>query len=458
MQYRMLLPMRNLAFRLIVTFVASLLLLIMAINVYIFVLNPNVLLNRIMEEQVNNFISSVHFDERGSPAGLHLDVDSEWIYSEFQKDLFYQIVDVSGMVLVASGSSRIAFSPDGKVFDPSVEKFHFMHNGLRLYAVNQPLQYADSDYYLQVATSDRLLDIFEFANIRPIFHTALAISLISLVLVSGIVVVTIKYMLKPLRDASQIASSISPSNLQGRLPIDKVPTELEPLIHAFNAALERLENGYKVQQELLATTAHELKTPLTLIRGEIEMSDGLESRDMLLSDIDQITRQVHQLLHLAEVRESHNYQLQVVEVNEVVSEVIIYLARFAKANGVAIDHMYTSDQIYVSADRSALFILIKNLIENSINHSPQGAAVSVRMGAKFMEVRDQGCGVLEEHFPLLFNKFWRAPMQQGGGAGLGLAICKEITQTHKWEISASNTGHGASFRVSFTAVDSTVNS
>lgn len=436
---------RNLAFRLIVTFVATLALLLVAVNVYIFLLNPNILINRIMEQQLKYLAEHTLMDAQGYPIAVTQDIEEEWIYSELKQDLLYQIVDSSGKVIIASDDSQVAFSPDGQGFNPDQRQFSFTYQGLSVYTFSRPLDPPHSHYYLQVATTHRFLEIFELANIRPIFHAALAISFISLLLISCIVVITISYMLKPLHDVSHIALNISPRNLRSRLPIDKVPTEVEPLIHAFNAALERLENGYNVQQELLATTAHELKTPLALIRGEIEMAEELASREVLLQDVDQIARQVHQLLHLAEVRESQNYQYQEVELMDVADEAVNYLSRLAKAHNVRIQLHFTSDTITLTADRSTLFILIKNLIENAINHAPSGSIVDVSVEGKVLHVRDYGAGIAEEHLPLLFKKFWRAPTRRNEGAGLGLAICNEIALTHGWRLTAKNVTPGACF-------------
>lgn len=230
---------RNLTSRLILTFVAALVFLIVAVNIYIFVLDPNVLINKIMEKQVEYLSEHTAMDEQGRPVSVTKDIEEEWLYAALPEDLRYQLVDKNGTVVLASDDSRSAYTADGEVFDPRVEKFSFTDNDLRIYTVTQPLSFPSSDYYIQVATTHRFLEIFQLANIEPIFHAALAVSFISLLLVSFIVIITIRYMLKPLHDISQTALDISPRNLQGRLPIDKVPTEIEPLINAFNAALER---------------------------------------------------------------------------------------------------------------------------------------------------------------------------------------------------------------------------
>ena len=115
-----------------------------------------------------------------------------------------------------------------------------------------------------------------------------------------------------------------------------MPRELRPLIRAFNEALDRLQKGYQVQQEFLASAAHELKTPLALIRGQVELSESPD-RDLLLGDIDRMARQVHQLLHLAEVSEARNFQMAALDLGAVAAEATTFLQRLAQRAGVHLE-------------------------------------------------------------------------------------------------------------------------
>ena len=94
-------------------------------------------------------------------------------------------------------------------------------------------------------------------------------------------------------------------------------------------------------------------------------------------------------------------------------------------------------------------MLLKNLLENAIQHSPVGGVVGVTVDGDRLCVRDEGPGIAAGELPKLFTRFWRGATRRNDGAGLGLSICKEIAAAHQWEISARNTGHGAEFVVSF---------
>ncbi|MDB5999904.1 MAG: histidine kinase, partial [Rhizobacter sp.] len=239
-----------------------------------------------------------------------------------------------------------------------------------------------------------------------------------------------------------------PHRLSTRLSSRELPTELTPLIEAFNHALDRLEKGYRVQQEFLAGAAHELKTPLALIRGQIEM-DGVADRATLLKDVDLMARQVHQLLHLAEVSEAQNYVIEPTDLAGVGSDAADYLARLAERRQIALNVLSPPLGAMLDADRSAAFVLMKNLLENAIQHSPAGGVVTLHIDDQGLRVRDEGAGIAAEDFSQLFVRFWRGAGRRDEGAGLGLAICQQIAMAHGWHLSARNAGPGAEFNLVF---------
>ncbi|RCX01168.1 signal transduction histidine kinase [Marinomonas foliarum] len=439
----------SLKYRLIITFFVALTLLISGIYSYLFVMNPNLLIGHILNEQAEFLIDEIYTNSMGEPElsiqKSNQDAHWVWIYETLNEDLFFQIVDPQGEVVSASTRQTKAFAPDNTSYNKHTSNFTFTRNNKLFYGLSEPLKAAYTGYNIQVATSLRLLEVFQITKRSPISKTVLLVSILSLFIVSFAVIITIHFMLRPLRKASDIASKITPQNIQGRLSMAEMPSELIPLISAFNEALERLEQGFKVQQEFLATAAHELKTPLALIRGEIEMLEKTNSKNLILEDVDHISRQINQLLHLAEVRESHNYTFQDITLVNTVNDTIKYLSRLSKKHGTSIRLIQINKDIHLNADASTLFILLKNLIENAIYHSPSGTTIDITMTKNTVSVRDYGQGINEEHLNLIFKRFWRAPKQKIHGAGLGLAICMEIATFHGWKVTAKNSSPGASF-------------
>jgi signal transduction histidine kinase len=241
---------------------------------------------------------------------------------------------------------------------------------------------------------------------------------------------------------SDAAAEISPRSLHVRLSTHAVPREIAPFVDSFNRVLERLEHGYRIQQEFLATAAHELKTPLALIRAEVELTPPSAERGMLLQDVEHMSRQVQQLLHLAEASEVQNYRPATVDMHELVRQAAGYLDRMADAARVRLELPRQTVAVRWLADRGALFTLLKNLLENAIQHAPAGTPVSVEVDATSMTVRDWGPGVPQDQMSSIFARFWRGPHRRDMGAGLGLAICREIAQTHGWTLTASQAQPG----------------
>jgi len=317
-----------------------------------------------------------------------------------------------------------------------------------MYGATEPFEHQGRRWYLQFATSERLMKLIQHKFALPYMGIGIGIFSAVLIVAFGLCAyITLRCAPKPLRSISEVAAAISHRSLHARLQTETMPAEISPLVGSFNQVLERLERGYRLQQEFLANAAHELKTPLALIRAQIELrEDGENDRDSLLSDVEYMTRQVQQLLLLAEASEIHNYKFTIVRVQEIAHEVVSYLQRMAEAVGVRLTVSAAADAEW-KADRGALFTLLKNLLENAIQHAPANTSVRVEIQGDTVTVRDRGPGVDVAQLPLLFERFWRAAHRRDHGAGLGLAICQEIALAHGWRLTAERVEPGLRFRL-----------
>ena len=159
-------------------------------------------------------------------------------------------------------------------------------------------------------------------------------------------------------------------------------------------------------------------------------------------------RQVNQLLHLAEASETQNYVFESVDLAALTEDVEGYLRPLAARREVYVD-VHCPPGMALQADRGALFMLLKNLLENAIQHSPVGEIVTVTADTEHLSIRDEGPGIAADDLAKLFKRFWRGPMRRDDGAGLGLSICAEIAAAHKWGLAARSDGPGAEFILSF---------
>jgi signal transduction histidine kinase len=371
-----------------------------------------------------------------------------WLHESLKHETAYRVLDVSGNVVLSSAAGDAFWPTTGAALRLESGRFEFEHGGALMRAVTEVVEHDGRTWFLQNAVSTRFLDLgYSLFAVPFAAWGVLLFSLVLLVVFSACAYLTLTRTLKPLRDASEAAAAVSPNSLHTRLQTDAVPMEIVPLVRSFNLALDRLERGYRIQREFLATAAHELKTPLALIRGQIELGVKAENRDVLLRDISRMGRQVQQLLHLAEACEVQNYEFAELEVEELAREVATFLERLADQNGVRVQIAVEPGVQPLLADRGALFTLLKNLLENSIQHSHAGGVVSLHVGSSGISVRDQGAGVAVEDLPRLFARFWRSADRRDLGAGLGLSICREIVTAHGWTLTARRAEPGMIFEI-----------
>lgn len=416
------------------------------------VLQDNTLARMDLADAVAGIADDIRYDDNGTPIGFAAKVeDVTWLFDSVSHETAYRILDEAGNVVLQSGTDKSVWPENEASLNLTRGRFDFEYDGITMHGATEPVIHNGKIWYLQLTASTRFMELMHRHIALPLVGAGVTLFSVVLLLAFGLFAyITLRYTLRPLKDISQSASTISPYSLDVRLPVKGVPTELTPLVNSFNQALERLEYGYRVQQEFLATAAHELKTPLALIRAQLELMPDTEQRNWLLHDVRYMSRQVQQLLLLAEASERLNYKFIKVDVTEVAAEVVAYLQRMADNEQVKLRLERHIASLILQADKGALFTLLKNLLENAIQHSPAGSVVSVDVFSDSIVVRDHGPGVNDAQLPQLFKRFWRSEQRRDSGAGLGLTICREIALAHEWSLIASKMEPGLQFRLSFS--------
>jgi signal transduction histidine kinase len=439
--------LNSLSMKVLLAFIAGVVLSIVLIvlgAILIVSSQGDILSGKAVAERTKDLAGKLRFDSEGVPVGFNDpiegafdDVDDSWQRESLKIETAYRVLDASGNVVLSSAAGE-AFWPDsGAASRLERGRFEFERSGVAMRGATEFVEHNGKAWFVQFAASTRFLHLIYRDFALPFAGVGILLFSLVLLVVFGVCgYVTLRYTLKPLRKISDSAAAISPQSLDARLPSSAVPTEISPLVDSFNRTLERLEQGYRIQQEFLATAAHELKTPLALIRGQIELGVNDENREALLQDVSQMGRQVQQLLHLAEASELQNYEFTSVDAHGAILEVINYLERLAKRHHVRVEATVEPGMTLTQADRGALFTLLKNLLENAIQHSPDGGVVRVRAETNTISVQDEGLGVPSEDMHKLFTRFWRSADRRDLGAGLGLSICQEIATVHGWELQA----------------------
>ncbi|VVN69567.1 sensor histidine kinase [Pseudomonas fluorescens] len=448
MRFVKMIQSNSLRLKILLAYVAGMLLSItLLVFAAVVALQSNVLERMDFADLAEEMAGDIRFDGFGRPVGFYEDTDElGWVFVSLQREVAYRILDDAGGVALLSSAGAKFWPTDGDLLRLERGRFDFEHNDVTLYGATEPIFHEGKTWYLQVAVSTRFMGLLHRVALPLVCAGIIVFSLVLLVAFGLCTCIILRCTLKPLQDVSKSATAISPRSLNSRLDTDAVPVEIAPLVDSFNQVLDRLERGYRVQQEFLGNAAHELKTPLALIRAQIELDQSENCAD-LLADVEYMTRQVQQLLLLAEASEVCNYSFSIVDVRELAREAASYLQRTAKAAQVRLIVPEKGRETLWHADRGALFTLLKNLLENAVQHAPPGSQVIVDIDANSMSVRDFGAGVEEEQLTLIFTRFWRGSHRRDHGAGLGLPICQEIALAHGWELSVLKANPGLIFLV-----------
>ncbi|MFL6799453.1 MAG: ATP-binding protein [Xanthobacteraceae bacterium] len=276
-----------------------------------------------------------------------------------------------------------------------------------------------------------------------------------LLLLLAIDIVIFRRALRPLLDASHQARNIGPARTDVRLPLEAMPTEIRPLVHAVNQALDRLEQGFRSQREFTADAAHELRTPLAVLRTRLDTLGDQQATKALRQDLEGMARIVGQLLDIAELDSLVIDPIERADLRSVSAEVIELLAPLALAQGKEIALDAPAGPVWIKGNPDMLFRAVRNLTENAINHTAPGTTVEIVVGPQgLVSVLDRGPGIEESERELLFRRFWRRDRRRSGGAGLGLSIVRRIAEAHGTSVSVQNrAGGGAEFNLQLTPVE-----
>ncbi|MBJ2067418.1 two-component sensor histidine kinase [Serratia odorifera] len=397
-----------------------------------------------LSERTLHLAQKLEYDGSGNPVGFSGDAEHpHWLYDSLSEETAFRVMDARGKVVLMSPGVR-NWPHLASIAELQRRRFEFTTHGVFYDGATEPFEHHGKTWFMQLTVSSRIVSFLHQEFALPFIRLGIMVfSVVLLFVFTLCAYVSLKYALRPLRQASRAAAAITPQSLSDRVPTQCVAAEIVPLIGSFNHALERLENGYRVQQDFLAKAAHELKTPLTLIRAEVETMEGdLVPREPLLMHVAHLARHVQQILLLAEASEPLSYRFQPVDACEVARNVLFFLQKIAEDAKVKLIASDMHEKIIWQADRGALFTLLKNLIENAIQHAPAATEIAIDINADSISVRDWGPGVEPEQLSVMFSRFWRGEHRRDVGAGLGLAICREIALAHEWSLSARNSHPG----------------
>ena len=290
------------------------------------------------------------------------------------------------------------------------------------------------------------------AEWHPYFYDLLFAGLAGAVLAAGISLLLARSLTRPIRRVAAATQELATEGRAEPVPVDG-PAELAALARAFNEMASELAVSRESERNFLLSVSHELKTPLTAIRGYAEgLAEGAfsagDAARTILVESQRLERLVRDLLDLARMnRREFSVTTEQVDLAEVAREAVARHDASARAFGVVLSA--EGEETWVDADPDRVLQIASNLIENALRETPRGGSVTVRTGRRRLVVADTGPGLEPDDLPHAFDRFFlydKYGRERPVGSGLGLAIVKQLAFAMHGDVTvASEPGAGAVF-------------
>lgn len=276
--------------------------------------------------------------------------------------------------------------------------------------------------------------------------------------------------IRPIDEMIATAETITQSNLGQRIPLPANRDELYRLSVTVNELLDRLQQAFQREKQFTADASHELKTPLSIVKGTLEVlvrkprtPEHYESRVLAcLSELNRMTKLIDQLLMLARDEASvMQPEITSIDLAVPVETVMARLRPFSSEKGITVV-LDDSRPGPVAADPPLLEIMLENILSNAIKYSPDGSSVDIRIkrqeNSVVCSIEDHGIGIPKEKLPSVFDRFYRVDESRSpgtGGSGLGLSIVSKLAGLQSIALSVrSEEGRGTTFELAFPPAES----
>jgi two-component system OmpR family sensor kinase/two-component system sensor histidine kinase QseC len=331
--------------------------------------------------------------------------------------------------------------------------------------INQTvLGYADLSLQGQVwrayglQTADGVIQIAQPVGVRQRLARAAALRIvIPLILLLPIMIIAVAWIvgrgLLPLR---RLTAEVQRRDVRSLKPLvsENLPREIEPLVAELNRLLARLREAFAVQRDFISDAAHELRSPLTALRLQLQLLERapdeparLEARARLGDAVERAIHLVEQLLALARSDPQENRgDIETIDLAAAAAQGITDSHALAVSRNIDLG-LEAEPNILIHGDQESIRILVRNLVDNAVRYTPPGGAVQVRCRAtpdgSVLEVIDTGPGIAAADRERVFDRFYRRAQGQESGTGLGLAIVKAIAGRHGARVALGDTQGGS---------------
>ena len=358
--------------------------------------------------------------------------------------------------------------PVGAVFRPlSPERSELLTGSPeRVQTVTLPFRYGERLYYLQAGVRDQLLERL-LGPFIDLVVVGVPVGVLAATLAAWVIA---GRAVRPLDQLAQAARAVSPERLGERFDAAAADEEISRLAEELNLALERIEAGFRAQDQFISNVSHELKTPIAVLLleaqvarlGERSPEEAVAFAAQVERELKRLGRLVESFLVLARAQQAGNRPLPGVSVYDLVLQAVQHGRTLAAEAEVRLIPNLTfpedADDPMVTGDAELLQAMVDNLVRNAIHHSPAGQAVAIESRSEgpsvHIVVRDHGPGIPADYRERIFERFVQVPHDEVAerGTGLGLAIAHDVVQVHGGEIRIEDPDDGGcAFVVSLPA-------
>jgi signal transduction histidine kinase len=349
----------------------------------------------------------------------------------------FVILDANGLILDGSGPDALVPPGDGDTpFVIGATADQFARYGMSRRGSRPGLD----DVVVQVAFPESHI-LFDSVLEEFIVDVAwMWLPFLLMVLAMNIAVA--KIALRPLGEAVREAEAIGPASVSVRLTERRMPQDVLALVRAVNGALERLQHGYVAMEDFVGDVAHELRTPLSVMKAQIALS-GASAAATVAEDFSRMERLIAQLLDRVRLGGLRFEATDQVELVGLAQDVASFLAPVIVARKRSIEVVSEAPRLAVAGSRDHLFRALRNLIENAVEHTPAGTTVTVEVSAPgTISVTDHGPGFGADRLDPARRATAPVRSDRRDGVGLGLAIVERTLLAHGGRLDLYNRPQG----------------
>ena len=312
-----------------------------------------------------------------------------------------------------------------------------------------PMMYAGELAYLQSGVQASLVE----ESVRDLRNLLLLMVPIALMLCVGGGYLLAGRALRPIESVTAELEAIGPANLSSRLTVPPVADEVARLTAEINSLLERLERASATERRFASDAAHELRTPLAVLRTGLEVAlardrSAEENRAALGAahrEALSLCRIADELLMLSRLNGEVMVDRHRLNLRALLGEIAATVGPLAQAREIKLSVNAPAD-VFVNGNEEHLRRMIVNLLDNALKFTPAGGAIDVGLKSDatraILRVADSGQGIHPAELPHIFDRFFRGAGSPGEGSGLGLSLCREIARAHGGDIAAANLPQG----------------